>query len=78
MTLLTIPTSKIIKFGKCAAIIIPPEYMKERNLKVGDIVNFEIFQTNPLRKLWGACKHLKIDAQKAKDELREEWNDDRF
>ena len=52
--------------------------MKKKNLKVGDIVNFEIFQTNPLRKLWGAGKHLKIDAQKAKNELREEWNDDRF
>ena len=59
------------------AIIIPPEYMKEKNLKIGDIVNFEIFHANPLRKLWGASKHLKIDAQKAKDELREEWNEDR-
>ena len=39
------PTSKIIKFGKNgAAIIIPPEYMKERNLKVGDVVNFEILR----------------------------------
>ena len=52
--------------------------MEEKNLKVGDIVNFEIFQTNPLSKLWGMGKHLKIDAQKAKDELREEWNEDRF
>ena len=38
------PTSKIIKFGKGAAIIIPPEYMKERNLKVGQEVYFEIFK----------------------------------
>ena len=53
--------------------------MKEKNLKVGDIVNFEVYpSTNPLRKLWGSGKHLKIDAQKAKDELREEWNDDRL
>ena len=52
--------------------------MKKKNLKVGDIVNFEIFHTNPLRNLWGASKHLKIDAQKAKDELRKEWNEDRF
>ena len=53
-------------------------HMEEKNLKVGDIVNFEIFHTNPLRKLWGAGKHLKIDAQKAKDELRKEWNEDRI
>ena len=52
--------------------------MKKKNLKVGDIVNFEIFQTNPLRNLWGASKLLKIDAQKAKDELRKEWNEDRI
>ena len=66
------PVSKIIKSGKGMAVVIPPEYMKEKNLKVGDIVSFEIFQT-PLMKLWGAGKHLKIDAQKAKDELRKEW-----
>ena len=77
MTLFKIPTSKIIKFGKGAAIAIPPEYMKEKNLKVGNVVSFEIFQT-PLMKLWGAGKHLKIDAQKAKDELRKEWYEDRI
>ena len=55
------------------ALVLPPEYVKEKNLKVGDIVKFEIFQNNALSKLWGAGKHLKIDAQKAKDELRKEW-----
>ncbi|HCE31447.1 TPA: hypothetical protein DEQ89_05620 [Candidatus Daviesbacteria bacterium] len=73
------PTTKIIKFGKGAAIVIPPEYMKERNIKVGDTVNFEVYPlTNPLSKLWGRGKHLKIDAQKAKDELRKEWHDERL
>ena len=38
------PISKIIKFGKGAAIIIPPEYLKERKLKVGDVVDFEVFK----------------------------------
>ncbi|MBS3100823.1 hypothetical protein J4204_01695 [Candidatus Woesearchaeota archaeon] len=38
------PTSKIIKFGKGMAIVIPPEYMKEKNLKVGDVVSFEIYK----------------------------------
>ena len=50
-------------------------HMKKKNLKVGDIVNFEVYPlTNHLNKLWGTSKHLKIDAQKAKEELREEWN----
>ena len=26
------------------AIVIPPEYMKQRNLKVGDVVSFEILR----------------------------------
>lgn len=40
-----IPTSTLIKFGKNGvALVIPPEYMKERNLKVGDIVSYEIFK----------------------------------
>lgn len=41
---LKIPTSKIIKFGKGAAIVIPPEYMKEKGLKVGDTVYYEIIR----------------------------------
>ena len=28
---------------------------------------------NNISQLWGRGKHLKIDAQKAKDELRQEW-----
>lgn len=71
------PISKIIKFGKSAALVIPPEYMREKGLKVGDVVQFEI-KFNPLQRLWGRGKHLKIDAQKAKDELRKEWNEDRL
>ena len=44
------PTSKIIKFGKGAAIVIPPEYMGEKGLKVGDIVQFEIYRINEIVK----------------------------
>lgn len=51
--------------------------MKQKGIKVGDIVNFEIFPlNNSLRKLWGRGKHLKIDAQKVKDELRKEDYED--
>ena len=32
------------------AVVIPPEYMKERNIKVGDIVNFEIYETKQTHK----------------------------
>ena len=38
------PTSKVIKFGKKGmAIVLTPEFLKERNIKVGDTVSFVIF-----------------------------------
>ncbi len=35
---------KIRKMGKNAAIVIPYKITKERNIKVGDILEFEIFK----------------------------------
>ena len=37
------------------------------------MVEFEVFKKTDLSKLWGMSRHLKIDAQKAKNELRKEW-----
>ena len=68
------PTTRVRKSGNSIVLTIPPHYVKERNIKIGQEVTFEIIPKVDLSKLWGAGKHLKIDAQKAKDELREEWN----
>ncbi|HLC59808.1 MAG TPA: hypothetical protein VJJ52_00070 [Candidatus Nanoarchaeia archaeon] len=67
------PTTKIRKSGNSNVIILPPEYMEERSLKTGQTVQFEVSSKTGLQKLFGMGKHLKIDAQKAKDELRKEW-----
>ena len=67
------PTAKIRKSGNSTVLVLPPYYVKERSLKVGEEVSFEIYNKNALRELWGRGKHLKIDAQKVKDELRKEW-----
>ena len=67
------PTTRIRKSGNSIVLTVPPHYVKERNIKVGQEVTFEIIPKVDLSKLWGAGKHLKIDAQKAKDELRKEW-----
>ena len=41
------PTSKIIKFGKKGmAIVLTPELLKERNIKIGDTVSFVVFNKN--------------------------------
>ena len=67
------PIAKIRKSGNSTVLVISPEVVKERNLHVGETVTYEVLKRGNLKKLWGLSKHLKIDAQKAKDELREEW-----
>lgn len=67
------PEAKIRKSGNSTVLVIPPEIIKERHLKIGETVEFQIFKNVNLKKLFGISKHLKIDAQKAKDELRKEW-----
>jgi len=67
------PTGKIRKSGNSNVIVLPAEYMDQRNLKTGQIIQYEVSSKAGLQKLWGSGKNLKIDAQKAKDELREEW-----
>lgn len=69
------PTSRIRKSGNSTVLVLPPHYVRERKLRIGQEVTFEIIPKVDLSKLWGASKHLNIDAQKAKDELRKEWNE---
>ena len=67
------PIAKIRKSGNSTVLVIPPEEIKEKNLHIGETVEYLILKKGNLKNLWGLSKHLKIDAQKAKDELREEW-----
>jgi len=67
------PIAKIRKSGNSNVIVISPDVIKERKIKVGEVVEYQIFKDVNLKRLFGRGKHLKIDAQKAKDELRKEW-----
>ena len=67
------PEAKIRKSGNSTVLVLPPEMVRERNLKIGETVGFEVFKKVDLGKLRGISKHLRIDAQKVKDELRKEW-----
>ena len=67
------PEAKIRKSGNSTVLVLPPEIIRERNLKIGETVGFEVFKKVDLKPLFGMGKHLKIDAQKAKNYLREEW-----
>jgi antitoxin component of MazEF toxin-antitoxin module len=67
------PIAKIRKSGNSTVLVLPPEILKERNISVGENVEYQIFKAVNLKKLLGRSKHLKINAQKAKNELRKEW-----
>lgn len=65
--------SKIRKSGNSTVLVLPPDAVKGRNLRVGESVEYEIFRKVDLKNVFGKGKHLKINSQKAKDMLREEW-----
>lgn len=65
--------SIVRKSGNSTVLVLPPEFVRERKLRIGEIVEFEVFKKTDLSKLWGISRHLKIDAQKAKNDLRKEW-----
>ena len=67
------PIAKIRKSGNSTVLVLPPGFIRERNIQLGEVVEFEVFKKVNLKALFGSGKHLKIDAQKAKNELRKEW-----
>ncbi len=67
------PEAKIRKSGNSTVLVLSPEVINENNLKIGQTVEYQIFKKVNLKQLLGRGKHLKIDSQKAKDELRKEW-----
>ncbi len=67
------PKAKIRKSGNSTVLVLPSDFVKERNIRLGETVEFEVFRKVSLKHLFGRGKHLHIDAQKAKDELRKEW-----
>ncbi|MBS3133578.1 hypothetical protein J4470_05675 [Candidatus Woesearchaeota archaeon] len=67
------PIAKIRKSGNSTVLVLPPEILKERNIHIGESVEYQIFKTVNLKKMFGQGKKLKLDTQKIKDELRKEW-----
>lgn len=63
------------QWGNSLGITIPSEIAKEEGVSLEKKIRVIIIgeKNNPLKKLYGLSKHLKINSQKTKDELREEW-----
>ena len=65
--------AKIRKSGNSTVAVLPPHYVKERGIQIGQDVEFLVVPVSPLKSLFGRGKHLKIDSQKAKNFLRTQW-----
>ncbi|MBI2144184.1 hypothetical protein HYU17_03475 [Candidatus Woesearchaeota archaeon] len=67
-------TARVRGWGNSLGIVIPQEKVEEAGLVKGQEVTVEVKAENPLKAVFGILKDKKIDAQKAKDELRKEWS----
>lgn len=61
------------KWGNSLGVIIPRSIVKEEHLEENEKIRIEIRKSHTAKELWGIMKGLKIDAQKAKDEMRASW-----
>ncbi len=65
---------RIRGWGNSLGIIIPRDKVEEAGLVKDQEVTIDVKAENPIKALFGILKDSKIDAQKAKDELRKEWS----
>lgn len=62
------------RWGSSLGLVIPSEIVKEERLEEGDNIIIEIRKKKTIKELFGSLKHVKIDPQKMKNELRKEWS----
>ena len=62
------------KWGSSLGVIIPKSIVEKDHLKASDTVTIEIKKSVCGKEIWGLFPFLKIDTQKAKDEMRKGWD----
>jgi len=65
--------AKLKKWGSSLGLVVPKEIVLKERLKVGEEIIFDIKKKVVVKEIFGALKNWKINAQKVKNELREEW-----
>lgn len=65
---------RIREWGNSLGVVIPREKVEEAGLVKDQEVTLDVKAENPIKAVFGMLKDNKIDAQKAKDELRKEWS----
>ena len=64
--------TKLKKWGNSIGIVVPKNFLMDKNLKDGEEVIVDIFKKGNLSDVFGSLPDLKLDSQKMKDEIRKE------
>ena len=62
------------KWGSSIGVVIPKEIIEKNKIKENDKIIIEVKKTNKASAIWGLIKAPRIDAQKAKNEMRRGWD----
>lgn len=68
-----ITKTKLKSWGSSLGVVVPRTVVQEEHLQEGNEVLIDIRRLDSLQDIFGSLKEWKIDTQKMKDELREEW-----
>jgi antitoxin component of MazEF toxin-antitoxin module len=61
------------QWGNSIAVILPKEFVKERNIRIGEKLTIEAVKRLDLSKAFGILPRT-VSGQQFKDEMRKEWN----
>ncbi len=60
--------------GNSVGLVLPSSVVREERLKLGQIVRIIFVDPTPVpKKVFGAWKGMKIDVDKAKEEMKRGW-----
>ncbi|MBS3099992.1 DUF104 domain-containing protein [Candidatus Pacearchaeota archaeon] len=65
---------KLKRWGNSLGAIIPSEIIRNSNLREGIEVTITLQPKRGMSEVFGSLKEWKINTQKLKDKLREEWD----
>jgi hypothetical protein len=67
--------AQVKKWGNSFGITIPKDVVRQAKIRENEKVKLLLMEKpGDLSKMFGSLKSWKINPQKLKDELREEWN----
>ncbi|MBI4140810.1 hypothetical protein HY485_03145 [Candidatus Woesearchaeota archaeon] len=62
------------KWGSSIGVVIPNYVVEEEHIEKNEHLKIEIKKRRTARDIWGLFPKLRIDAQKAKEEMRKGWD----